>query len=251
MNPQTTQNTPPPNNENNPPVTSVSNSVPAQSPQEPSNEAKKPKKKILGILGFIVATLIILPFIFGLYSVGPVEFPCTYQQVQGKKALKKLQNDIQGLSISNSSASKIASSTSLDCLDGSLNDPMSVKATFNLTSPVSLSEAEAAVLANQQINNSEMQQSKPITSLGANKDDTRMREVRISGIETSYSGNGKNKYKVVYNFQTSVACSEPTPPESKLDDSVCKSKTVVKDLGLDKQPIDTITISRTVIPSQE
>lgn len=199
----------------------------------------------------VVAAVILLPFIGGLYSIGPIEFPCTYQTVQGKKTLKKLENDVQGLTIGGSSPSNVTKSTSIDCIDGSLNNPVSVKATFKLSSPISIAEAEAAVLTNQQIKKAGEQNYKPTTNLGARQDDPRMREVRITDLETTYAGDENAKYKVVYNLQSAVPCTAPTPPESKLDDSQCKGNDVFQRFELDKQPIKTVTITRSIIPAQE
>lgn len=206
--------------------------------------------KLPKILLVIVAAAVSLPFVGGLYAIGPIEFPCTYQQVQGKKTLKKLESDVQGLRIAGNGPSKTNKSTSLDCLDGSLNNPITVSATFNLTSPVSLTEAETAVLANQQIKKPDEQRYKAAINLGSVKEDPRMRQVTISDVETNYGGTENARYKVRYNLQSSVACTPPTPPESKLDDSRCRSETAFSDFGIDKQPIRTIAITRSEIPAQ-
>lgn len=188
---------------------------------------------ILGIIFVIVSA----GFVAGRYSIGSLEFPCTYQNAQGKKVYRKIENDLKGITIQGNGPTRESKDMSIDCLDGSLHNLMSLTYSYKLSSPMTLAEAEAAVLANDRLKKAATTQITPNLDSG----------FTVPGFKATYKGDTNQDYDVSYYFKQPVVCMKTdVPPEQRINH--CKDTTLVQDFKLLEQPINEITISRPEVP---
>ncbi len=126
---------------------------------------------------------------------------------------------------------------SIDCLDGSLHNLMSLTYSYKLSSSISLMDAEAAVLANDRLRKAATTQITPNLDSG----------FTVPGFKATYKGDTNQDYDVSYYFKQPVVCMKTdVPPEQRVNH--CKDATLVQDFKLLEQPIHEITISRPEVP---